>query len=58
MPVKPNSDSTTYRFILRDPRLWGDDANEFRPERFLSEHNPRAKDLPDVESIGFGFGRR
>ncbi|PVF95229.1 cytochrome P450 [Serendipita vermifera] len=45
-------------FMLRDPRIWGDDANEFKPERFLSEHNHRAKDLPDVESIPFGFGRR
>jgi cytochrome P450 len=45
-------------FILRDPRLWGDDANDFKPERFLVESNPHAKELPDVGSLPFGFGRR
>ncbi|PVF95231.1 cytochrome P450 [Serendipita vermifera] len=45
-------------FMLRDPRIWGDDADVFKPERFLPEFNPRAKEYPDVESVAFGFGRR
>ncbi|KAG8815026.1 hypothetical protein FRC19_001322, partial [Serendipita sp. 401] len=44
--------------ILRDPRRWGEDAHVFKPERFLPEYNPRASELPNVESIVFGFGRR
>lgn len=45
-------------FILRDPRIWGDDADVFKPERFLPECNPKATEFPDVESLPFGFGRR
>ncbi|PVF96182.1 cytochrome P450 [Serendipita vermifera] len=44
--------------ILRDPRLWGEDAHLYNPDRFLAEHNPRAKDLPDMSTIPFGSGRR
>jgi cytochrome P450 len=44
--------------MLRDRRIWGDDADVFKPERFLPEFNPRANEYPDVESIAFGFGRR
>ncbi|PVF95233.1 cytochrome P450 [Serendipita vermifera] len=45
-------------FMLRDPRIWGDDANLFNPGRFLPEYNPRASELPDIETPVFGFGRR
>ncbi|PVF95239.1 cytochrome P450 [Serendipita vermifera] len=45
-------------FMLRDPRFWGDDAHLFKPERFLAEYNPRLNELPDIESLPFGFGRR
>jgi hypothetical protein len=44
--------------MLRDPRLWGEDANEFKPERFIAKYNPHAEQLPDISSIPFGFGRR
>jgi cytochrome P450 len=44
--------------MLRDPRLWGNDANEFKPERFIAKDNAQAEQLPDVSSIPFGFGRR
>jgi cytochrome P450 len=42
------------RFMMIDPRLWGDDTNIFKPERFLVE----GAKLPDPESLAFGFGRR
>ncbi|KIM31146.1 hypothetical protein M408DRAFT_327438 [Serendipita vermifera MAFF 305830] len=45
-------------WMLRDPRLWGEDSTDFKPERFLPEFNPRANELKDVESSVFGFGRR
>jgi hypothetical protein len=44
--------------MMRDPRIWGDEADIFKPERFLPEYNPRVNELPDVESLPFGFGRR
>jgi cytochrome P450 len=44
--------------MMRDPRIWGNDADVFKPERFLAEYNPRVNELPDVESLTFGFGRR
>ncbi|PVF95243.1 cytochrome P450 [Serendipita vermifera] len=45
-------------FMMRDPRVWGTDADTFKPERFLVEYNPKVSELPDVESLPFGFGRR
>lgn len=42
-------------FILRDPRLWGNDGHQFNPNRFLTEKSPS---FPDIWSIPFGFGRR
>ena len=45
--------------MMRDQRIWGATAEEFRPERFLSDDiNSRASELPDAASIPFGFGRR
>lgn len=41
--------------MLRDRRLWGPDADVFRPERFLGEE---ARGLPDITTIPFGFGKR
>jgi cytochrome P450 len=46
------------RYILRDPKLWGADADKYNPNRFLAEFNPRVKELPDMSSVPFGFGRR
>lgn len=45
-------------YILRDPEIWGADADKYNPNRFLSQFNPRVKDLPDMSSVPFGFGRR
>ncbi|KAG8823293.1 hypothetical protein FRC18_010767, partial [Serendipita sp. 400] len=44
--------------MLRDPRVWGEDSEEFNPGRFLPEINPQAESLPDISNIPFGFGRR
>lgn len=44
--------------MLRDPELFGDDANDYNPNRFLPAFNPRAKELPDMSTIPFGFGKR
>jgi len=46
------------RFMMRDPRIWGEDAECFKPERFLPEYNPNARNLPDMSSLPFGFGLR
>ncbi|CAG7852714.1 O-methylsterigmatocystin oxidoreductase Short=OMST oxidoreductase; AltName: Full=Aflatoxin B synthase; AltName: Full=Aflatoxin biosynthesis protein Q; AltName: Full=Cytochrome P450 64 [Serendipita indica DSM 11827] len=45
-------------WILRDPRIWGNDGHQFNPNRFLAGKNPTIGQLPDVSSIPFGFGRR
>ncbi|KIM24701.1 hypothetical protein M408DRAFT_331670 [Serendipita vermifera MAFF 305830] len=42
-------------FMMRDPRIWGEDSVLFKPDRFLG---PNSKDLPDPTTITFGFGRR
>ena len=47
-----------HRFVLRDPRLWGKDSQDFNPNRFLASQNPSVDQLPDIWSIPFGFGRR
>jgi cytochrome P450 len=49
---------TLSRCVLRDPKLFGEDADAYNPGRFLPEFNPRANELPDVSSIPFGFGKR
>ncbi|CAG8652712.1 10799_t:CDS:2, partial [Acaulospora colombiana] len=50
--------TTLSRYILRDPKIWGADADKYNPNRFLPQFNPRVKDLPDMSSVPFGFGRR
>ncbi|PVF96178.1 cytochrome P450 [Serendipita vermifera] len=44
--------------MLRDPRVFGDDADSYNPDRFLPECNPRANEIPDPSLIPFGFGKR
>ncbi|EYU23760.1 hypothetical protein MIMGU_mgv1a026908mg [Erythranthe guttata] len=45
--------------LHRDPRVWGEDAMEFRPERFLSgPHMNLDVKGQDFELIPFGAGRR
>ncbi|KAK6150745.1 hypothetical protein DH2020_015677 [Rehmannia glutinosa] len=44
--------------LHRDPRVWGDDPLEFRPERFLSTHENVDVRGQNFELIPFGAGRR
>jgi len=46
--------------MSRDPRLWGDDANQFSPSRFLDEEG-KLKNLTEEQKkcyIPFGLGRQ
>ncbi|PVF96183.1 cytochrome P450 [Serendipita vermifera] len=44
--------------IQRDPTLWGEDADVYNPNRFLADVNPQFKELPELFSTVFGFGKR
>jgi len=45
----------------RDPRIFGDDVDDFRPDRFLDESGQLKPCDPDTQQEGhatYGFGRR
>eukprot|EP00253_Pinus_taeda_P018652 PITA_18652 len=44
--------------IGRDPNVWGADASEFKPERFMKEEDMNLTDQSDFSMIPFGAGRR
>ncbi|KAG8778859.1 hypothetical protein FRC16_003704 [Serendipita sp. 398] len=44
--------------MLRESHIWGEDSEEFNPNRFLPEFNPKAESLPEISTTLFGFGRR
>lgn len=44
--------------IGRDPCVWGDDALEFKPERFMQEDDIDLIGTGDFKMIPFGAGRR
>eukprot|EP00253_Pinus_taeda_P034286 PITA_34286 len=44
--------------IGRDPSVWGADASEFKPERFMEEEHVNLADQSDFRMIPFGAGRR
>ncbi|KAI0713613.1 cytochrome P450 [Earliella scabrosa] len=47
--------------INRDPELWGEDADAFRPERHIGPDGQLAQspaDTKDEGHVSFGFGRR
>ncbi|TPX35984.1 hypothetical protein SmJEL517_g01832 [Synchytrium microbalum] len=48
--------------VQRDPRIWGDDVDEFNPERFYTERAKKAKDsgafLPFSEGWRMCLGKR
>ncbi|KIK52675.1 hypothetical protein GYMLUDRAFT_49821 [Collybiopsis luxurians FD-317 M1] len=43
--------------ILHDPAVYGEDVDNFRPERFLNPDGTLNESIPDP-SAAFGFGRR
>eukprot|EP00253_Pinus_taeda_P035753 PITA_35753 len=44
--------------IGRDPHVWGADATEFKPERFMEYEHINLTDQSDFSMIPFGAGRR
>jgi cytochrome P450 len=48
--------------IGRDPTVWGSDASEFKPERFMAQLEEHGMDLSggqsDFRMLPFGAGRR
>ncbi|PQE32144.1 Cytochrome P450 protein [Rutstroemia sp. NJR-2017a WRK4] len=56
IPVGTEITSTAY-MANRDPELYGEDANEFRPDRWLEEDGEKGK-LFDKYLATFGFGTR
>ncbi|KAL1839543.1 hypothetical protein VTJ49DRAFT_1406 [Mycothermus thermophilus] len=46
--------------VMRDPELWGDDAEQFRPERWLEAASDPSKlcDMEYVVELNFGGGSR
>eukprot|EP00253_Pinus_taeda_P021684 PITA_21684 len=44
--------------IGRDPHVWGVDATEFKPERFMEYEHINLTDQSDFSMIPFGSGRR
>jgi cytochrome P450 len=44
--------------IGRDPNVWGSDASEFKPERFMEDEPINLSDQSDFSMIPFGAGRR
>ncbi|CAL1384031.1 unnamed protein product [Linum trigynum] len=44
--------------IGRDQEIWGDDSEEFRPERFMEKPGDDSKKGLDFDMVPFGGGRR
>eukprot|EP00253_Pinus_taeda_P021278 PITA_21278 len=44
--------------IGRDPNVWGADACEYKPERFMKDEHVNSIDLSDFSMIPFSAGRR
>lgn len=43
--------------IVRRPEIFGDDADEFRPERWLESPPDRLREMESALELVFGFGR-
>jgi cytochrome P450 len=55
----PGGTAIGYSFsaIFRSKEIWGGDADEFRPERWLIEDKARLKDMDAVWELIFAYGR-
>lgn len=43
--------------IVRRADVWGDDAHEFRPERWIEASPEKLKEMEDTVDLVFGYGR-
>lgn len=43
--------------VFRSKEIWGDDANEFQPERWLIDDKARLKEMDATWELVFGYGR-
>jgi len=43
--------------VFRNKRFWGEDANEFRPERWFGVGAGKLKEMDDTMALIFGYGR-
>lgn len=43
--------------VARWPAIWGDDAHEFRPERWLETPADKLRDMDSTVELVFGYGR-
>ncbi len=43
--------------LMRDNEFWGEDADEFRPERWLGTTAERRKEMEGMMGLVFGYGK-
>jgi len=43
--------------VMRLPRIWGEDADVFRPERWLEAEGERLKEMQGTVELVFGSGK-
>jgi len=43
--------------LMRNPEVWGDDADEFRPERWLETDGEKLREMEATLELVFGMGR-
>jgi len=43
--------------VFRNEEIWGEDANEFRPERWIENSPERLKEMDDIWGLIFGYGK-
>lgn len=48
---------TNYFGLMRSKNIWGDDANVFRPERWLEANEDRLRIMQGVVDLAFGYGK-